>query len=43
MEKTTKVGDVIGSKDEIEAKHFRKALRRAYNQVHKIIEHMQDL
>ena len=35
--------DVIGPNSEIEAKHSRKALRRAYKQVHKKIEHKQDL
>ena len=35
--------DVIGPNNEIEAKHSRKALRRAYKQVHKNIEHKQDL
>ena len=35
--------DVIGPNNKIEAKHSRKALRRAYKQVHKNIEHKQDL
>ena len=35
--------DVIGPNYKIEAKHSRKALRRAYKQVHKNIEHKQDL
>ena len=35
--------DVFGPSSKIEAKHSRKALRRAYKQVHKKIEHKQDL
>lgn len=34
---------LIGSKDKIEAKHSKKALRWAYKQEHESIEHLQDL